>query len=148
MKITDALLGEHGVFHVELDHLERAVPEAAAIEQVHAQAALLAASLGTHAGLEDELLFAALEPYLGSEAGPLAVMRMEHDEIEHSLQRLPEIQNLSEAQGLLLHLVQVAQDHFTKEEHVLFPMAQQMLDAPTLVRLGADWAERRGVPVR
>ena len=147
MKVTDAFLGEHGVFYAQFDHLERAVPEATTPAQVRAHAAFLAAALASHARLEDELLFTALEPRLGAQGGPLAMMRTEHDEIEGGLSRLPGLEGLAEAQDLLLHVVRVARGHFAKEEQVLYPMAEQVLGAGTLGHLGADWARQRKVVV-
>ena len=144
MRITDALLGEHGVFYAQFDHLQEAMPVAETLAQVKDQAALLAAALKPHANLENDLLFAALDPYLG-QMGPLTVMRREHDEIEGALARVQEVQDLAEARDLVLHALYVARDHFAKEEQVLFPMAHQVLSAEVLTQLGAQWAERREV---
>ena len=144
MKIIEAFLGEHGVFYAQFDHLEQAVPTAQTLTEVQHQTAVLTAGLGPHANLENDLLFAALEPHLGP-MGPLAVMRMEHDEIEGSLARVQEVKDLVEAQDLVLHAIQVARDHFAKEEQVLFPLAKQVLEANDLIRLGDRWAERRKV---
>jgi iron-sulfur cluster repair protein YtfE (RIC family) len=146
MKITDAFLGEHAVFYAQLDHLDGSIPGANSLAQVKSQGAMLAAALVGHAHLEEELLFTALERHIGP-MGPLAVMRMEHDEIESALARLPKIQNLAEAQSLLLHAIQVARDHFAKEEQVLYPIAEQVLDTDTRTRLGRQWAERREVVI-
>lgn len=146
MKIIEALLGEHGVFYAQFDHLEQTVPAAPTLELVQSQAALLTAALATHAGLENELLFSALDPHLG-QMGPLAVMRMEHDEIENTLDHVQAAQDLARAQRLALHAVRVARDHFAKEEQVLFPMAHQVLDESTLTQLGDQWAERRHVTI-
>jgi hemerythrin-like domain-containing protein len=74
-------------------------------------------------------------------------MRMEHDEIEGSLERLQKLQDLAEAKNLLLHAIQTARAHFAKEEQVLFVMAGQMLEASKLAQLGAKWAEQRKVSV-
>ena len=144
MKITDALLGEHAVFYAQLDHLEQVIPTANALAQVKSQGAMLAAALVSHAQLEEELLFTTLEPHIGP-MGPLTVMRMEHDEIEGTLARLPKIQELAEAQSLALHVIQVAREHFAKEEQILYPIAEQVLDTDTLTQLGRQWAERRRV---
>jgi regulator of cell morphogenesis and NO signaling len=146
MKLTKALLGEHGVFYAQFAYLEQIVPAATSLAQVQAQAALLSAALETHAGLENDLLFTALEAHLGP-MGPLAVMRMEHDEIEHILAQLAETTDLSQAQELLQRLMQVAREHFAKEERVLFPLAEQHLGAQALQHLNAQWAERRGVSI-
>jgi len=143
MKLTEALLGEHGVFYAQFQYLEERIPSARDLALVKSQGAMLAAALATHAHCEDELLFVALESQLDPQAGPLAVMRLEHREIEDSLQRLQELPNLAEAKSLLLHAVQKAREHFAQEEQVLFPLACQMLAANNLQQLGAAWAVRR-----
>lgn len=147
MKITEALLGEHGVFYAQFDYMEKNVPHAQDLALVKSHGAMLSAALAPHAHLENDLLFAALEAHLDSQSGPLAVMRMEHDEIERSLERLQTLQDLSEAKNLLLHALQTARAHFAKEEQVLFVMAGQMLEASKLAQLGAKWAEHRKVTI-
>jgi hemerythrin-like domain-containing protein len=148
MKITDAFLGEHGVFYAQFSHLEQAVPKAETLRQVQDQGALLAAALETHACMEDRLLFVHLEPHLGAQAGPVAMMRLEHNDIERSLAQLPELKDLAGAQRLLLYAVGVAREHFAKEEQILYPLSEQVLGAEVLSRLGAQWAQKRGVAVR
>jgi len=147
MKITEAALGEHGVFYAQFAHLEQVVPVAPTLARVQGLTALLGAALATHAAMEDELLFAALDPYLGG-SGPLAVMRIEHDQIESALAQVQAARELVEAQQAVLNAIQVARDHFAKEEQILFYIAQQVLGDEALARLGRQWAERRGVVVR
>ena len=146
MKITEALLGEHGVFYAQFEHLERVAPVAEALAQVQSRMSLLSAALDTHARLEDQLLFTALEPHLGP-MGPLAVMRMEHDQIEDLFGRISQASSLSEAQDLTLQLLRIARDHFAKEERVLFPLAAQILGLETLSELGTRWSEQRQVAI-
>jgi hemerythrin-like domain-containing protein len=147
MKVTDALLGEQAVFYAQFDYLEKNIPSAKDLESVKNQGAMLTAALASHAHLEDELLFTALEAHVNPQFGPLAVMRMEHNEIEGSLERLQKVQDLLEAKNLLLHAVQTARAHFAKEEQALFPIAMQMLETNALNQLGAKWAETRKVSV-
>lgn len=144
MKITDAFLGEHGVLYAHFDHVQQAAPAAAGLALIQGQATLLTATLGSHAHLEDELLFSALDPYLGP-MGPLAVMRMEHDQIEGLLAAAQQAQGPDQALRLLLQAVQVARSHFAKEEQVLYPIALQVLGESRLLELGSQWAARRGV---
>lgn len=141
MKITDALIGEHAVIYPLLDELARCAFETAG--EARGQARVLTAALGSHARIEDELLFDPLEQHLGSGAGPLAAMRQEHDEIEAMLARLCEIEEPVEARTTATRVTAVARDHFAKEEQVLFPMADQVLDETELGELGAEWARRR-----
>ncbi|MCE7937282.1 hypothetical protein DCC79_01390 [bacterium] len=142
MLVTAALLGEHGALYAQFDHLERLAAEAT-IDDIRAYAGVLAAAVATHARLEDDLLFAALEPELGP-AGPLLQMRREHDEIEAGLECL--VHTADPAAGNALRdVIRLARAHFAKEEGVLFPMAAGLLAHTTLERLGAEWAVRRGV---
>jgi len=105
----------------------------------------LAAGLATHARIEDDLLFVALEGPLGPNGGPLAVMREEHAEVEGTLERLTRVDDVQEADALASHLASVAREHFAKEEQVLFPMAEQLLGEQVLRDLGEQWAaQRRG----
>lgn len=147
MRITEALLGEHAVFYAQFDHLEQTVPTAPTLGRIQGQATLLAAALASHAGLEEELLFSNLEPHLGP-AGPLAVMRIEHDQIETLLNQVPEARDIGQAQRLLLQVVQVARNHFAKEEQILFPLAEQVLGGSKLAELATQWAGRRGLTTR
>jgi hemerythrin-like domain-containing protein len=139
--ITDALLGEHGVIYQLLEHLTSR-PFGSA-EEARIQAAELAAGLGTHARIEDDLLFVALEEELGPNGGPLAVMRAEHAEVEETLERLTRVEDVDEAEELAARLVTVARGHFEKEEQVLFPMAEQLLGEEALRALGEQWAAQR-----
>jgi hemerythrin-like domain-containing protein len=142
--ITDALLGEHAVFYAQFDYLENAIPGANSVTLVKSLGAMLAAALASHARTEEELLFTTLEPHIGS-MGPLAVMRIEHDQIEKTLERLPTIQEVDQARELLLRVIKVAREHFPKEEQVLYPMANKTLSVASLIDLGAQWAARRAI---
>ena len=125
MKLLMPCLGEHAVFYALFMHMEQSIPAADTLSQVKSQGAMLAAALASHAHLEEDLLFKTLEPHIGS-MGPLAVMRMEHDQIEGGWNACPPFGNWSRRENLLLQIVEVARGHFAKEEQVLYPhMASQ-----------------------
>jgi hemerythrin-like domain-containing protein len=143
MKLTDALLGEHALLYETFDHL-RAAAAGGEISDIRGAVLVLERILVAHSRIEEELLFSSLEPCLGP-MGPLAVMRAEHrglDDLLRSAKTTDDLAGLKAAVGRLLDL---AVDHFRKEEMVLFPMAGRVLDEDTLARLGDRWAERRGV---
>ena len=144
MLITDALLGEHGVFYLLFQDIEQALPTLDSPAALRNRIAPLALSLEAHASLEDELLFTALEPHLGTQGGPLAVMRHEHDQIVSLLERIPSAPDLVQARALAAQMIEVSRGHFRKEEQVLFRMAQKFLDEETLSVLDAKWSARRG----
>jgi regulator of cell morphogenesis and NO signaling len=162
--ITDALRGEHGVFYAQFDHIEGGLATVD-LAGLKTQGALLASALAPHAHLENDILFPALERELGGDGGPLTVFRAEHaeiedaleklqtlrelsrhhDDIEGTLQRLPRVEDVAVARRLVGQTLAIARDHFSKEEHMLFPMAEQMLSEDALERLGEQWAAQRHV---
>ncbi|NOH04907.1 MAG: hemerythrin domain-containing protein [Chloroflexi bacterium] len=143
MLITDALLGEHGVFHLLLQHIEQALPALDSTPILQHELAAFAFALESHARLEDDLLFAALEPRLGLQGGPLSVMRMEHDRITNLLGRIESASSLEEGRAFVTQLIEVCRDHFQKEEQVLSRMSRKFLSEDELMSLGAQWAGRR-----
>lgn len=146
MNLIDALLGEHGVFYALFARLEESLPKAETLSEVQGATAMLTTSLVSHAKIENEVLFPALEAHLGPE-GPLAVMRREHEEIESTLQDVESMDHKEEAVVKVLHALQVARDHFAKEEQVLFPLARRTLPDASLIELGERWTHVRRVVV-
>ncbi len=145
MKITDALLGEHGVFYAWFDALEEMLDELDGPDAVRALAAPLTRALVSHARFEDELLFDELAQRIGSDAAPLAVMRAEHEEIEAELERAASARSAREGADALRRAIDRAREHFAKEERVVFPIAREQLDGARLRLLAEQWAARRGV---
>jgi hemerythrin-like domain-containing protein len=115
---------------------------------------MLETQLALHAKKEDEALFPALEAVIGAESGPTYVMRMEHKEIHgqgellrRTLHELNEVEHPQiEAGGAQLRelaakggsagsiranaeeIIRLLDMHFGKEEQILFPMAENILD--------------------
>lgn len=166
MKITDALKGEHGVFYAQFQFIEKALDDVN-LTTLQALGAMLASALAPHAQMEDEILLPPLEEKIGQD-GPTGPFRSEHvqidtmlerlqgirdvsgahDRIEGALARLPDAKKVEEAQQLVRDILFAARDHFAKEEHMLFPLAEEILNDGTLELLGMDWAQRRGVALR
>lgn len=142
MRITDAFLGEHGLFYGLFGEISTAMlgPKC----EIETLARALSALVVTHAQLEEEILFPALREHIGP-MGPIEVMEMEHRQIEELLETIPHTKDTLETQQLVQELIDICVGHFAKEEGVLFPLANQVLDQDELERLGRLWAERRGV---
>jgi len=143
MKITDALYGEHGPLYALLAHCESSAPSWEHADLMLAGRAVEAALL-SHAEVEDDLLFRAVETRMPP-GGPAEVMRAEHEEIDATLAALRASTDEVAARNAILRVVHLARDHFSKEEQVLFPIAEEILGATELERLGSEWAARRGV---
>lgn len=145
MKLTDALLGEHAVLYELFEHVRHAAAGGNGGD-IRQAILVLDRLLVSHARVEEDLLFPALDPHIG-QMGPLAVMRAEHRGIEYLLaaaQREPDPAALGR---IVADLLDLAQGHFQKEEMALFPMARRFLDEVTLTRLGDGWATRRKVNI-
>lgn len=143
MRITDALLGEHGAFYAQFERIE-AMPDGAPVAEVREQATLLAAALVSHAQLEDELLFARMLA-AGGNPGLLGTMEEEHQVIAGHLERAQGTADGRRALAELREAVAVAREHFAKEEQIAFPLAGALLRDGELEALGLAWSGRRGV---
>jgi len=146
MKVTDALLGEHGVFYAQFDHIETTLWKESRPEVVRALAAMLAAALAPHARIEDELLFDPVSAEIGGATGPMAVMRLEHDAIEGLLDSVAGAEG-ERGRDLLLEAIRLARAHFEKEERIAFPLVERVLGEEMLRALSAEWASGRNVLV-
>ncbi|MBM3832412.1 MAG: hypothetical protein FJ403_03875 [Verrucomicrobia bacterium] len=146
MKITEALLAEHVVFHNLFDYLEQAAPKLKSLAETRGLASLLEAMLEVHSKVEDELLIAPLEPSF-SQMGQAENFHREHELVEADLKLIQCSRKVSEARDLLLRAVLLSRKHFDKEERIVFPLAEKQLSAKSLSLLGKRWGEQRVVPI-
>lgn len=147
MKLTDALLGEHGAFYTLFDQVEETAATTGEIAQIQSAMTILETMVLSHATLEENLLFATLEPHLGRDTGPLAVMHAEHEEMKVLLGRIEEAGDIGAAAGWVERALNSARSHFRKEEEVLFPMAVTLIGDDALGELGLKWARARKVSI-
>jgi hemerythrin-like domain-containing protein len=141
MKITQALLAEHVVFHSLFDHIERLAPTLRRLGEVRAVARLLESLMHAHSAVEDRLLIAPLDPSF-QQLGQFENFHDEHDAIERDLQQLRASRNLARARALLLHVVLQSRKHFDKEERIVFPLAEKQLSARSQESLGRQWLQQ------
>jgi hemerythrin-like domain-containing protein len=146
MKLTEALLGEHGVLYDLLDEIEELAASAETAGELAAGLAAPGAALIHHATIEDELLFPALESVIGRD-GMAAVMRAEHQDIGSLVERARSGRDLASCRRLVEELLATTRAHFAKEENVLFPAAEAHVGAEQLEDLGRRWAKMRSVHV-
>lgn len=144
MKITEALLAEHVVYHTMFDHLEHTVPAMKSLPQVKAVAGLLDAMLRAHSAVEDALLIEPLEHCI-DQVGHRETFHGEHEEIEATLAAVQKATSLVSARRQLLSAVLLSRDHFDKEERLVFPLAEKALSLQTMSRLTERWKTQRKV---
>lgn len=142
MKITEALIAEHQVFHSLFDYIERVVPRLKTAAEVKAVAGVMETMLKAHSSTEDELLLAPLEHCI-EQIGQADTFHEEHEEIDRSLAQVQKARSVAEARKLLLSAVLASRSHFNKEERILFPLANKVMSNVTLQNLGNAWERQR-----
>ena len=142
MKITEALFAEHLVFHSMFDCIEAAAPRLKTLAEVQSLARLMEQLLRAHSDTEDELFIGPLE-HCFEQLGQRDAFLEEHREIDDSLRSIQETRQLKKARQLLLSAVSYSRKHFDKEERIVFPMAERVLNGKTLTALGQKWIEQR-----
>jgi hemerythrin-like domain-containing protein len=142
MKITEALLAEHQVFHNLFDHIEKSVPRLKSLAEVKAVAALMDSVLRAHSKTEDDLFITPLEPSF-EQIGHCATFHQEHELIEENLSLVQKVREVKIARQLLLATALMCRSHFDKEERIVFPMAEKILKGKTLTDLGQTWMNQR-----
>lgn len=142
MKITEALFAEHLVFHNLFDHIEATTPRLKSLGEVRALAQVMETMLRSHSHTEDDLFIGPLE-HCFEQIGQRESFHLEHQEIDENLKRVQEARRIKQAQELLLAAVSYSRRHFDREERIVFPMAERVLNPNTLEELGRAWMEQR-----
>jgi len=96
------------------------------------------AAMIRHFAMEEEVLFPALEQATGMTQGPIAVMRMEHEQMKGLMKQISaalDSGDFDEAMDQGDTLLMVIQQHNGKEEGVLYPMSENAL--------GGQWDDIR-----
>lgn len=144
MKITDSLLGEHGLFWQLFSLLEGVAETAETMQEIQHAVAWMRPILRTHAVAEEELLIAPLEAR-GASGRSVAVLRGEHNDIDELLADVAAHEDVELARRALLTTIAVLRGHFAKEEAILFPLAVTLMSESELHALGERWAAARKV---
>lgn len=142
MKITEILMAEHAVFHNLFDHIEAALPKMRTLAEVKSLATVVEALLGPHSKTEDDLFMQPLE-HCFDQIGQKETFHDEHEMIEAELANIHKARNLKSAKNILLGAVTASRKHFDKEERIVFPLAERVLNTKTLSDLGKEWLRKR-----
>jgi hemerythrin-like domain-containing protein len=96
------------------------------------------AAMERHFTMEEHVLFPSVEERTGQTAGPTQVMQMEHQymrQVFASLQECITQQDSEQYLGLSETLLMLMRQHNAKEEQILYPMSDQVLnqDVPSVI---------------
>lgn len=138
MKPTEILSGEHRVIEQVLDCLEALSGQAREQGRLDsARAGQVLEVLRTfadrcHHGKEEDLLFARMGARgMPTQVGPIAVMLDDHKAGRAYIAGMGEARDADDPEAFAragLSYVELMRDHIAKEDGVLFPMAESMLD--------------------
>jgi len=155
MKATDILMEEHRVIERVLASLETAANRLSAGQAIPMDFFLKAADFiknfadGCHHKKEEGILFVALAANgMPQDAGPVGVMLAEHEEgrrftraMREGAQRVQggDAAALSQVIQNALGYVALLRQHIQKEDHILFPMADQVIPIGQHQQIMADF---------
>jgi len=129
--ITNFLATEHTVFCELFDGIERLLPEVQTVAEVRLLARLVEGVLSSHADVEQNLAYAALDHAL-AEKGELNQLYQDHQEIDVCLQHATAATEFVPAMRFLRAGLKASREHFRHEEETVFPLFEKLFDPETL----------------
>ncbi len=141
--LTEVLRLEHRTVLDHLNRIEAALAEGSN-ETLRAELTFLESGLVPHRRKEEEFLFPELDRRFGSECPPVRCMIEDHAEEKAHVRGLREALDASDRDGIrrsVLALLNHLRNHIWKEENVLFPMAEEVLEGPAQERVLAGFRE-------
>lgn len=128
--ITDLLTEQHNVCDVLFAEAEQAVAaQNWALATDHFNAFHHATA--DHFEREEQVLFPAFEKATGNTQGPTAVMRFEHTQMRDLFEQMKNALNQQDSDdylGLSESLLMLIRQHNAKEEQILYPMTDRILN--------------------
>lgn len=144
MDVTDALLGEHGVFHLLVEQLDDTLGRCESVTELRVAAEPLVISLLGHHRVEEESLLAPYERATGS-LGPLTCLRHEHEQMNQLARLIFRATEPGPMREGIQMLLEIVRRHLAREEQLLFGLARQTLPDGARADSGSHWAQFRGV---
>lgn len=130
-----ALLKKIQNIYLLLDQLDKESNIERVFVKLRSNVLAFKSELDPHSEREEGALFPMMGAYIGTSTGPIAVMEYEHAHAKSSIgsflsmaadAALPS-EKLRDAANLIKSACDILTEHFTKEENILFPMAERML---------------------
>ena len=143
MSTIDTLADQHRAVLAHLDEIRPGV--VVSVGRLEALLAFLRDEVEEHLGLEEDALFPLLARRPQLEAGPLAVMAAEHEELRALVAELEaalRTDRSAESAAVAAAIAALLRAHIDKEDHVLFPLAVALLSAAECVEVEARAAAR------
>ncbi len=136
--ITNTFSQEHSRCDKQFAQAEASIAKAQ-WEQGTADFNTFHTAMEQHFSMEEKILFPKVEELTGQTAGPIQVMRMEHQQMRQVFGEMQESctkQDKEQYLGLSETLLMLMQQHNAKEEQIVYPMSDQVLgnEAPSVLK--------------
>lgn len=142
LKPTDILKEDHKVVLKKLDLMAEAIKDLdnpKSLPTLKEITAFLTGEVAVHFAKEEEALFPEIEKFIPREGGPTGMMLIEHEELNNSkanfikgVEELSQNKNSAPAKKLIKdnggHFINLLRDHISKEDNILFMMAEMHMD--------------------
>jgi hemerythrin-like domain-containing protein len=136
MKITDRLFVEHQLLRAMMAAMARWLEAGMPAETLRARAVLLGEALEDHAQREEKYLFEVMRPLTVVAERPVDMMTLVHAEVRDLLEEVADPSH--DPIQRMWTVLQLTEEHFVEEENSLFPLAEVLIEAETLARLGTE----------
>ena len=128
------------MFLTQLGVLESMLKSNATAAELRAVTLAIATTVELHRDAEEEILYPAILRAFGQEFPPIQVMVEEHAQIERFIEGVRSSDaNVPE---MVQGFIDVLRQHIAKEINVLFPLAEQRIEAADLERMTDECVER------
>ena len=142
MKVTEAIVAEHATLLRVFAEMERVLPRLSSVAEVSSMAAVAEGLLTTHAELETDLAFKALDHAL-HHRGRLKKMAQEHQEMDQRLKQVHQAETCAGARRLFRAALDASREHFRNEERSVLAAVEQALEPESSTALGKRYIETR-----
>ena len=130
MKITELLEVEHEFLRSLMETFSQWITEGVAPDKLRERAAMLEIAIDDHAAREEKLLFEPLAACSTAARELIGLMEMVHVEVRDLFEQVADPARDPKEQ--LWTILMLTDEHFTKEETGVFPMAERLLDPEIL----------------
>lgn len=130
IKITELLEAEHEFLRSLMETFSEWITDEVAPDKQRERAAMLEIAIDDHAVREEKLLFEPLAACSTKARELIGLMEMVHVEVRDLFEQVAD--PARETRERLWTILMLTDEHFTKEETGVFPMAERLLDAEVL----------------
>lgn len=130
MKITEVLLVEHRLLRNMMQVMGQWLAESVEPDKLRERAAMLEIAIDDHADREEAQLFAPLGACSPAARELVNLMETVHAEVRILFEEVANPAN--DPKDRLWTILMLTDEHFTKEETGVFPMAEKLLNADLL----------------